>query len=305
MSIAMEELVRKLLLSSVVAFFAKGSLFQVAIGSLISNCALLLHIYYRPYRKSIFNQYAGTALFVIWLTHLAAGILQARPDSESYALAVLLVLCNVAVALGPAMVAVLFAIQLIPESVLRKLGLEKSVDSMSFTEITSTKEVISIEMQSTSSPDQLEPNEDNPPAIEPEVQDQTNNDEYKVEEVESHPKLSADEDQINDDYKVVEVESITMPASDEDQTNDYDYTVVEVDANPKSCADESQSNDEYKVVEVESITMPSSDESQPNDDCEVIEVEPNTMPVSDEKKTEFGEVEMTSCDSPQCYISQI
>eukprot|EP00455_Lapot_gusevi_P034489 TRINITY_DN3801_c0_g1_i13.p1 TRINITY_DN3801_c0_g1~~TRINITY_DN3801_c0_g1_i13.p1 ORF type:complete len:675 (+),score=72.70 TRINITY_DN3801_c0_g1_i13:245-2026(+) len=232
-----EELVRKLLLSSVVAFFAKGSLFQVAIGSLISNCALLLHIYYRPYRKSIFNQYAGTALFVIWLTHLAASVLQARPDTESYALAVLLVLCNVAVALGPALVAILFAIQILPESVLRKLGLEKSVEGMSSTE--STKDVMPIELQSTTSLDLYGPNHDDDgcdaPGIEQDEMQDKNKGECKVVDVEP---ISLDfdvENQSNDECKVVEVE---LPVVEENPT------------------------DECKIVEVESTIMPCSDEKK-------------------------------------------
>ena len=107
-----------------VAFFTAGSMVQLVLSIFTSVCALAYHVYALPYRESWLNMMQGACLFFIYLT-LQAGLMvqNTLPDRiMGDAILVALSVANIILLISPFLMALIFGLQILPESIRRRVS---------------------------------------------------------------------------------------------------------------------------------------------------------------------------------------
>jgi hypothetical protein len=168
---------RKLWLVTLVAFFPRGSLFQITSSIMVSVWALTYHCYAQPYSDAWLNGLQGTCLFVVWMTFQFGLVLQyASPESAaSTALGLLIIVANISLVAGPIALGLIVALRsLCPKKVRRYLvqrfGLDPEVDDQTKAVIDDLRllsdsqgNVIEMSDMTTKSAAVADPDKDDPP----------------------------------------------------------------------------------------------------------------------------------------------
>jgi len=91
-----QESIRKLLLTSVIVFFGRGSNLQLLVGLFVSVLAHLLHLYFAPFKLAFLNAVQNLSLSATWFTLLMGlGLrLQAFPQNSITLVSVITLLVN-------------------------------------------------------------------------------------------------------------------------------------------------------------------------------------------------------------------